>query len=442
MRFGLAEVCGTLAAVAGFAAGYLPSGSLLVAAGLATIGEAIGFYGCIGVKTVVAAYRATAHLGGWRRLAAGAWHAVKEQLASCVAAEAVDDFLIRPWCLAGAAWLLRPLPGGVWLGFVAGKAAADAAWYGMEASVRRGVAQSAAATQPKPRYLPLDLARARESFQELTAAFPTMTVHYAVKANPHPRLLACLRVAGCRFEAASWAEVRAVIRASANPSTVLFTHPVKPDGDIARAWKAGVWRFAAGSGAELRKIARNAPGSAVLLRIDTGAGGTRRPGHVRGTARPGAGLARQARSLGLNPYGLAFRVGSQTMDPRAWHDSIRRCAQIMTALAADGIELAMLEVGGGLPVRCDTDPPPLAEYAAAIKDAAVYLPYPVRLACEPGPAIATPGPETIRPGNSSTDWSRRSMTPENHWFGEVLASDSHCRYPGLSRMVDPVALAA
>ena len=34
------------------------------------------------------------------------------------------------------------------------------------------------------------------------------------------------------------------------------------------------------------------------------------------------------------------------------------------------------------------------------------------------------------------------MTPENNWFGEVLASDSHCRYPGLSRMVDPVALAA
>ncbi len=399
VRFGLAEVCGTLAAVAGFAAGYLPSGSLLVAAGLATIGEAIGFYGCIGVKTVVAAYRATAHLGGWRRLAAGAWHAVKEQLASCVAAEAVDDFLIRPWCLAGAAWLLRPLPGGVWLGFVAGKAAADAAWYGMEASVRRGVAQSAAATQPKPRYLPLDLARARESFQELTAAFPTMTVHYAVKANPHPRLLACLRVAGCQFEAASWAEVRAVIRAGADPSTVLFTHPVKPAGDIARAWKAGVWRFAASGGAELRKIARNAPGSAVLLRIDTGAGGTAGDQGKFGVP-PGQvpGLARQARSLGLNPYGLAFRVGSQTMDPRAWHDPIRQCAQIMTALAADGIKLAMLEVGGGLPGRCDTDPPPLAEYAAAINDAAAYLPYPVRLACEPGPAIATPGSGDYPPG--------------------------------------------
>jgi hypothetical protein len=77
-RFGLAEVCGTLAAAAGFAAGYAQAGSLLAAAALATICEAVGFYGCIGAKTVAAARRATAHLGGWRRLAAGAWHAVRE----------------------------------------------------------------------------------------------------------------------------------------------------------------------------------------------------------------------------------------------------------------------------------------------------------------------------------------------------------------------------
>src|SRR6266571_2651843 len=85
-RFGLAEVCGTLAALAGFAFGYAQDGSLLAAAALATICEAIGFYGCIAAKTGAAARRATAHLGGWRRLAAGAWHAVREQLASCAGA--------------------------------------------------------------------------------------------------------------------------------------------------------------------------------------------------------------------------------------------------------------------------------------------------------------------------------------------------------------------
>jgi hypothetical protein len=55
-----------------------------------------------------------------------------------------DGFLIRPGCLAGAAWLARPLPGGVWLGFAAGKLAADVAWYGLEAAARRGIARSLA----------------------------------------------------------------------------------------------------------------------------------------------------------------------------------------------------------------------------------------------------------------------------------------------------------
>ena len=147
-RFGLAEMCGTLAAIGGFAAGYLAAGSLLAAAGLATLCEVIGFYGCVGVKTAAAACRATAHLAGFRRLAAGTWHAVTQQLASCAAAEALDGFLVRPGCLAGAAWLARPLPGGVWLGFAAGRAIADVAWYGMEASARRGVARPLAVRQP------------------------------------------------------------------------------------------------------------------------------------------------------------------------------------------------------------------------------------------------------------------------------------------------------
>jgi ornithine decarboxylase len=391
-RFGLAEVCGTLAAAGGFAAGYLATGSLLAAAGLATLCEGIGFYGCVGVKTAAAARRATAHLTGFRRLAAGTWHAVTQQLASCAAAEALDGFLIRPGCMAGAAWLARPLPGGIWLGFAVGKAVADVAWYGMEASARRGVVRSLAARQPATPYLRLEVARAGDSFRELAAAFPGVAIHYAVKANPHPRLLASLHAAGCGFETASWAEVRAVMRAGADPAMVLFTHPVKPAKDIARARRAGVWRFAADSDSELYKIARYAPGSAVLLRVDTGTGtgtvGDQGKFGVQPAQAPE--LALLARSLGLTPYGLAFHVGSQTMDPGAWDGPIRQCAQIMADLDTCGIRFAMLDVGGGFPVRYDTDPPPQADYAAAINEAAARLPYPVKLACEPGRAIAAP----------------------------------------------------
>jgi ornithine decarboxylase len=78
------------------------------------------------------------------------------------------------------------------------------------------------------------------------------------------------------------------------------------------------------------------------------------------------------------------------MDPRAWDDPIRQCGQIMADLDTYGIRFAMLDVGGGFPVRYDTDPPPLADYAAAINEAVARLPYPVKLACEPGRVIAAP----------------------------------------------------
>jgi ornithine decarboxylase len=428
-RFGLAEVCGTATAAAGFAVGYLQTGSLLAAAALATVCEAVGFYGCIGAKTVAAARRATTHLDGWRRLAAGAWHAVHDQLGSCAVAELVDGFLIRPGCLAGAAWLMRPLPGGVWLGFVAGKAIADVAWYGLEASARRGMAWSAGVVRAAARtagvmraaagragvvraaagragpvrpaartatpYLALDLSRAAERFRELAAALPGVAVHYAVKANPDPRLLARLHAVGCRFEAASWAEIRAAVRAGADPGTVLYTNPVKPAADIARACRAGVRRFAADSATELDKIAAQAPGAEVLLRMDAPVAGTA-GGAVGDQGKFGAppeqvpALARLAASLGLTPYGLAFHVGSQMMDPAAWEGPIGQCGQIMAVLAADGIRLRLLDLGGGFPVRYDADPPPLAEYATAIGRAVARLPYPVQLACEPGRAIAAP----------------------------------------------------
>jgi ornithine decarboxylase len=441
-RFGLAEVCGTLAAVAGFATGYVQAGSLLAAAALATICEAIGFYGCIGAKTVASARRATVHLGGWHRLAAGAWHAVREQLASCAVAETMDGFLIRPGCLVGAAWLLRPLPGGVWLGFVAGKAAADVAWYGLEASARRGVAWSAAAARsgadPGARratpYLALDPARAAERFSELAAALPGVAVHYAVKANPDPRLLARLHAAGCRFETASWAEVRAAVKAGADPGTVLYTNPVKPAADIARAWRAGVWRFAADSDGELHKIAEHAPGAAVLLRLDAGAGGTvGDQGKFGVPAGQVPSLARLAASLGLRPYGLAFHVGSQKMDPAAWEGPIGQCAGIMAELAGGGIRLEMLDLGGGFPVRYDADPPSLAEYAAAIGRAAARLPYPVQLACEPGRAIAAPA-GTMVASVIGTAWRHGTVRVSLdagafHGLIEALESGRELRFP-------------
>ncbi len=58
-RFGLAELAGTIGAIIGFEIGYGRSGSLLAAAGLATTCEVVCFYSCVGLRSALAACRAT-----------------------------------------------------------------------------------------------------------------------------------------------------------------------------------------------------------------------------------------------------------------------------------------------------------------------------------------------------------------------------------------------
>lgn len=82
-------------------------------------------------------------------------------------------------------------------------------------------------------YLRLDVAKAVERFRSLAAAFGPGTVHYAVKANPHPMLVASLVRAGCRFDAASAGEVELCLAAGAHPSHLIYTNPVKRRADVA-----------------------------------------------------------------------------------------------------------------------------------------------------------------------------------------------------------------
>src|SRR5918995_6039039 len=71
--------------------------------------------------------------------------------------------------------------------------------------------------RPETPYLELDVRTALDRFAELAGALPGTAVHYAVKANPDPRLLVALAAAGCRFDVASPAEVQAALTAGAAP---------------------------------------------------------------------------------------------------------------------------------------------------------------------------------------------------------------------------------
>lgn len=117
-----------------------------------------------------------------------------------------------------------------------------------------------------------DVQAAVRAYGRIRDALPGIGVHYAVKCQPDPAVLAGLVKAGARFEVASAREIRALRRLGVPGSEMVFANPVKPITDIAYAWKQGVPTYAFDSPAELVKLRTAAPGTEVMVRLATAPG--------------------------------------------------------------------------------------------------------------------------------------------------------------------------
>jgi ornithine decarboxylase len=76
-------------------------------------------------------------------------------------------------------------------------------------------------------------------------------------------------------------------------------------------------------------------------------------------------LARAA-ELGLVAHGVSFHVGSQQTDLKAWNRALRDASKVFRAASERGMQLAMLNLGGGFPTRYLKDVPSSEEYGRAI----------------------------------------------------------------------------
>jgi ornithine decarboxylase len=229
-------------------------------------------------------------------------------------------------------------------------------------------APTASTPAPTP-YLDLDVDRAVTRYRRLHAALPGTAVHYAVKANPHPRLLEALAAAGARFDVASPAEVQAVLAAGATPADLVYSNPVKRRDHVVAAAQAGVRLFAVDSLDETRKVAAAAPGASVLCRLSTSGAGSDWTLSRKYGCSPADAVSqlRAAAALGLDVAGVSFHVGSQQRDPGAWASPVAAAAQVFATLRAEGITPWLLDLGGGFPAHLEGAAPPLAAYGAAIE---------------------------------------------------------------------------
>jgi ornithine decarboxylase len=219
----------------------------------------------------------------------------------------------------------------------------------------------------------IDLGIIRARYAALQQELPMAEIYYAVKANPAPEVIAALEELGAGFDLASLGEIDICLDLRIPPSRLSFGNTIKRESAIARAASDGIGLFAFDSAAELEKLARKAPGARVFCRLLIENKGAEWPltRKFGCEAHMAADLLVAARRLGLRPAGVSFHVGSQQTDPQAWAGAIAHAVWVFRACARRGVDLELINLGGGLPAHYRAPVPPLENYSAAIETALI-----------------------------------------------------------------------
>ncbi|MGV9712984.1 type III PLP-dependent enzyme [Gordonia sp. NPDC003424] len=196
---------------------------------------------------------------------------------------------------------------------------------------------------------PVELAH---SYRRLATAMPDVAWHFAIKAQPHPRVLSILAALGGRFDVASRSETDLVRALDIPMSHCLYSNPHRTRADIAHAAGAGVRRFVVDTPGALAKLA-GVEGVRVLMRLAT----PRANAHTDLSTKFGAtaeevvSLVKMALSLGIMVEGLCLHVGSQCTRPESFGRAIAAAIGLVDHLdRTTGVRLTVLDIGGGFPV--------------------------------------------------------------------------------------------
>ncbi|SHF81324.1 diaminopimelate decarboxylase [Microbulbifer donghaiensis] len=226
---------------------------------------------------------------------------------------------------------------------------------------------------------------------------------YAVKANSNLGVLSLLAQLGAGFDIVSAGELERVLLAGGDPSRIVFSGVGKTAAEMRRALEVGVHCFNVESEAELVRLelvaAECETNARISLRVNPDVDANTHPYISTGLKENKFGIAidaaldvyrRAAQSPHLQVVGVDCHIGSQLTEIAPFLDALDRLLILIDQLAAEGIQLEHLDLGGGLGVRYrGEEPPPVSDYIGAIKQRLGERQ--LALVLEPGRSIAANG---------------------------------------------------
>ncbi len=203
---------------------------------------------------------------------------------------------------------------------------------------------------------------------------------YAVKANSNLAILNLFAKLGAGFDIVSGGELQRVLAAGGSADKVVFSGVGKTVAEMRLALEAGILCFNVESEAELlrlnevaREMGRVAP---ISLRVNPDVDAKTHPYISTGLKQNKFGVAytealalyRKAAELPyLRVTGMDCHIGSQLTEVSPFVAAAEKVLALADRLAAEGIRLGHLDLGGGLGICYrDETPPSIAEFADAL----------------------------------------------------------------------------
>ena len=198
------------------------------------------------------------------------------------------------------------------------------------------------------------------AFDMALASLPHL-VCYAVKANSNLAVLNILAKLGSGFDIVSLGELERVLKAGGSADKIVFSGVGKTAEEMQRALDAGIRCFNVESVAELHLLERVAKEKGVQapvsLRVNPDVDAKTHPYISTGLKDNKFGIAideaidvyqYMAASKHITIQGVDCHIGSQLTDVAPFVDALDRVLALVDRLAAAGIELHHLDLGGGL----------------------------------------------------------------------------------------------
>ena len=242
------------------------------------------------------------------------------------------------------------------------------------------------------------LESAYQAYAQAFAATPHL-ICYAVKANSSLAILNLFARLGAGFDIVSGGELARVLAAGGDAGKVVFSGVGKTAAEMRAALEAGILCFNIESVSELHRLNRVAGElgkvAPVSFRVNPDVDPKTHPYISTGLKENKFGvpiadapaLYRVATGLpNLKVTGIDCHIGSQLTDLSPLADAADRVLALVDSLAAEGIALDHIDLGGGVGIRYrDETPPDLAAYGRLL--AARFAGRREKLLLEPGRSL-------------------------------------------------------